>query len=122
MPAKLNVRSAPTNTATSARSYSSRGLKLLWGRAAGRCAVPSCRVELFVEPTDHDAAVFIGDIAHIEAASDDGPRANLALSGRDRDSYDNLILLCKNCHARLDGQKNTHSVEFIRHLKQYHEA
>jgi hypothetical protein len=116
------VPSVPKKTLGSGRSYSDRTLKVLWGRAAGRCAVPICRVELFAEATDYDPVTLIGDIAHIEAASDDGPRANLVLSGKKRDSYDNLILLCKNCHSKLDGQKNTHSVEFIRQLKHNHEA
>jgi hypothetical protein len=34
------------------RNYSPRILKLLWGRAAGRCAMPECRVELFVDATE----------------------------------------------------------------------
>lgn len=116
------MRSAAKKTASSGRSYGAQTLKLLWGRAAGRCAVPTCRVELIVGASEHDPVVLIGDIAHIQAASDDGPRANLALSGKERDSYDNLILLCKNCHSKLDGQKNTHSVAFIQHLKHNHEA
>lgn len=104
------------------RSYSDRTLKILWGRAAGRCAVPECRVELFADATDHDPIVVIGDIAHIEAASDKGPRANKRASAKDRDTYENLILLCKNCHARLDGQKKTNTVEAIRRLKADHES
>lgn len=64
----------------SGRSYSERTLKILWGRAAGRCAVPTCRIELFVDPTTHDPMVIIGEIAHIEASSDQGPRANVSKS------------------------------------------
>jgi hypothetical protein len=106
----------------SGRNYSPRTIKILWGRAAGRCAVPTCRVELFAEATDYDPVVVIGEIAHIEAASDSGPRGNKSKVRKDRDEYDNLILLCKNCHARLDGQKNTNSVEYIRQLRNDHEA
>ncbi len=104
------------------RSYSARTLKILWGRAAGRCAVPTCRIELFVEHTDHDPIVVIGDIAHIEAASNRGPRANVRKGIRARDAYDNLILLCKTCHARLDQQKRANTVERIRQLRKEHEA
>lgn len=86
------------------RKYSARTLKMLWGRAAGRCAIPSCRIELFCDATEHDPTVIIGDIAHIEASSDKGPRANKLLSNKERDEYENLILLCQNCHTRLDGQ------------------
>lgn len=104
------------------RSYSDRTLKLLWGRAAGRCAMPECRVEVFAEATDHDPIVVFGDIAHVAAAGDDGPRANTALDAAQRNDYDNLILLCKNCHSRIDGQKHFFSVERIKDIKQAHEA
>jgi hypothetical protein len=107
---------------SSSRSYNDRTLKILWGRAAGRCALPNCRIELFVNATDHDPIVLIGDIAHIHASSNRGPRASSRTSVGFRDDYDNLILLCKNCHARLDGQKNTNTVEYIRGLKSDHEA
>jgi CBASS immunity sensor of nucleotide second messenger signals len=108
--------------ASSSRNYSARTIKILWGRAAGRCAVPTCRVELLVDETEYDPIVVIGDIAHMAAASDDGPRADESLSARDRDQYENLILLCKNCHTRIDGQKHTNPVAVIRKLKADHEA
>ncbi len=110
------------HSGTSSRSYSGRTLKILWGRAAGRCAVPECRIELFADATEHDPIVLIGDIAHIEAASNQGPRANATSLVGSRDEYENLILLCKNCHARLDGQKHTNTFELIRQLKADHEA
>lgn len=106
----------------SARNYSDRTLKILWGRAAGRCAVTTCRVELIIDSTDFDPMVLIGEIAHIEAASDSGPRANPQKPAKARDEYENLILLCKNCHSRFDGQKNTNTVEAIRQLRNDHEA
>ena len=106
----------------SARRYDAITLKILWGRAAGRCAVPTCRTELYVGKTDYNPIVGIGEIAHIEASSDRGPRANKRLGLPNRDEYENLILLCSNCHKRLDGQKNTNTVEFIRQLRYNHEA
>lgn len=106
----------------SPRRYSARTLKILWGRAAGRCAVSDCRINLVVDATDHDPIVVIGDIAHIEASSDKGPRANRKLSSKERDSYDNLILLCKNCHFRFDAQKKTNKVQAIKQLRSEHEA
>ena len=106
----------------SARSYNGRTLKMLWGRSAGRCATPECRIQLFVDATDHDPMVIIGDIAHIHASSSKGPRATAAVTRRKLDEYDNLILLCKNCHFRIDQQKRTNTVEMIKRLKEDHEA
>jgi hypothetical protein len=106
----------------SGRQYSARTLKILWGRAAGRCAAPECRISLVVDAIGHDPIVVIGDIAHVEASSNKGPRANRKLSTKERDSYDNLILLCKNCHVRFDAQKKTNTVLSIKQLRSEHEA
>jgi hypothetical protein len=115
--------SAPLKTlARASRHYSDRTLKLLWGRAAGRCAMPECRVELFAEATDYDPIVVIGEIAHVAAVADGGPRAAAALSPHQRNDYENLILLCQNCHARVDGQEGFYSVERLRGIKESHEA
>lgn len=96
-----NRRSQVNPRSSSSRSYSDRTLKILWGRAAGRCALPNCRIELLADATDHDPIVVIGDIAHIEASGSGGPRGNVSSDLKSRDEYENLILLCKNCHARL---------------------
>src|SRR5260370_41735768 len=104
------------------RSYSNRTLKLLWGRAAGRCAMPECRVQLFAEATDYDPIVVIGEIAHVAAAADDGPRPALELDAGHRNDYGNLILLCQNCHARIDGQTGFYPVARLQDVKQSHEA
>lgn len=41
-------------------------------------------------------------MAHIVARSTEGPRGQNALTRAERDHYDNLILLCPNCHADID--------------------
>jgi hypothetical protein len=107
---------------TTTRSYSPRTLKILWGRAAGRCAMPECRVEVFADAADYDPIVVFGDIAHVAAAADKGPRANAQLTTAQRNDYDNLLLLCKNCHTRIDGQKRSYTVERLTDIKQAHEA
>jgi hypothetical protein len=106
----------------SSRSYSDRTLKILWGRAAGRCAVADCRMEIYLDATELDPMVPIGEIAHIEAASDKGPRANPGLTKKERDEYENLIILCSNCHKRFDGQKKSTTVEMVLKIKSDHEA
>ena len=104
------------------RSYSDRTLKLLWGRAAGRCAMPECRMEVFAEATDYDPIVVIGEMAHVAGASDFGPRADTGLSEKERNDYKNLILLCRNCHGRIDGQPRSNPTVYLLALKQDHEA
>lgn len=104
------------------RSYTDRDLKLLWGRAAGRCAMPECRVELFAEATDYDPIVVIGEIAHVAAAGEAGPRVVPTMTVKERNSYDNLILLCRNCHGRIDGQPGFNTIAKLTDIKQAHEA
>jgi hypothetical protein len=104
------------------RNYTDLTLKLLWGRSAGHCAMADCRVELFAEATDYDPVVVIGDMAHVAGASDDGPRSTPGLSARQRNDYENLILLCKNCHGRIDKQARSNPAERLKEIKQAHEA
>lgn len=104
-----------------ARNYSDRTLKLLWGRAGGRCAMPECRAELLADATAYDPIVVIGEIAHITAAQNRGPRANESMPAGQRNDYENLILLCQNCHAVIDGQPGTFSVERLCQIKADHE-
>jgi hypothetical protein len=106
----------------SPRRYSPRTLKMLWGRAAGRCAMPDCRVELILDDSAYDPIAVIGEIAHVGASSDAGPRPSALRNLSARDEYNNLILLCRNCHAKIDGQPRRYSVEALHKLKADHEA
>jgi len=104
-----------------ARRYSIRDLKLLWGLAAARCAFPECRQELFAEESAEDSAVVLGEIAHIVASGDEGPRADPDFPSERRDSYENLILLCPNHHTLVDKQEGHYAVERLRNWKSEHE-
>lgn len=67
--------------------------------------------------TDVDDPAVLAKIAHIEAHSDNGPRANPNLSQKDRNSYPNLILLCGTHHDLIDYQSNTYTVADLRRWK-----
>lgn len=56
-------------------------------------------------------------IAHIEGAGFDGPRANL--NKEDCDNVDNLMLLCYECHREIDFVRpDDFSVEYLKAIKQ----
>ena len=74
-----------------------------------------------IEQTAYDPAAMVGQIAHIIAHSSQGPRADPALLERERDRYDNLILLCATHHALVDGQANTYTIQQLRQWKADHE-
>lgn len=121
-PKQNPIGEAKSSATKSARYYDPQTLKLLWGRAAGRCAMADCRVELFVTEDDYDPVCVIGEMGHIAASSNAGPRAHLELDMRARDSYDNLILLCRNCHRKVDTLKLSYPRERLLEIKSNHEA
>lgn len=69
------------------------------------------------EATNGDPSAIIGRIAHIEAKSDAGPRANPLLSDQERDSYANLILLCPTHHELVDARDSIYTVDMLRGWK-----
>lgn len=100
-------------------AISDRTRKMLWGRAAGRCAL--CNRPLVLNPSDAgDREAVLGDECHIVAQGHGGPRAEgQAPSGLD--DYDNLILLCKVDHKQVDDQPAHFTPERLRQLKADHE-
>ncbi len=99
------------------RRYPAKDLKILWGLPAGYCAFPGCRQLCIAEAAQNDQAAIIGKIAHIQAHSDKGPRANPKLSASQRDCYENWILLCGTHHDLVDVQPNTYTVQDLRQWK-----
>ncbi|MCX6173889.1 MAG: hypothetical protein NTZ27_03945 [Ignavibacteriales bacterium] len=95
--------------------------KMLWGRAANRCAFPDCKIELVMDETETDDESIIGDEAHIIAQQADGPRGNPNYPIDKIDKYGNLVLLCKIHHKLADDQYNTYSVDVLGNMKNEHE-
>lgn len=104
-----------------ARNYPLADVKILYGKAANRCAIPSCRMNVALD-VPGDKSRQIGKIAHIVAHSPNGPRANSEYPQDKIDSYDNLILLCPTCHDTVDAQESKYSVDTLCKLKADHES
>jgi hypothetical protein len=87
------------------------------------CCHPLCRKKLDIPATDKDESATFGEVAHIIAHSEGGPRGNSpGLTVLDLNRYPNLILLCANHHAEVDAQENTYTVDVLRSWKTEHEA
>lgn len=95
--------------------------KMLWGRAAGRCSMPECRMELVQDATETDDETVIGENCHIVGESDEGPRADPTISMERRNTYQNLILLCNNHHKVIDSQEGEYTVARLHEIKSNHE-
>src|SRR5712691_12280199 len=93
-----------------------RDIKILWGRSGNRCAI--CKLEL----TPDGSQETLGEMAHIVAKSDEGPRGSETMAVADRDAYDNLILLCPTHHVQLDKDPATWTVARLRSMKAAHES
>lgn len=90
-------------------------LKLLWGKAAGRCSI--CKENLIL----YGETFTIGEMAHIIAKSSTGPR-NQNISNHFIDnSYDNLILLCPNHHSEIDKNPENWGIDKLKNIKNEHE-
>ena len=72
----------------------------LFAASAGYCQNPSCTSELFVELGGR--SFHIAEMAHVFAANNDGPRPNPGLSKAERGAFENLVVLCANCHTKVD--------------------
>lgn len=92
-------------------------LRELYIFSGNMCAMPDCKTLLIDE-----YGTWIGEVAHIYAASNGGPRANSDLSSEDRRKGDNLILVCSNCHTKIDSNEALFSAEKLREIKTVHEA
>ena len=121
-PKRSHISDEIISPAKSPRNYDPQTLKLLWGRAAGRCAMADCRIELFVAEPGHDPVCIIGEMGHVVASSDGGPRSNKTTRLDARDKYDNLILLCRNCHRKIDVLHESYTPERLHQIKNDHEA
>jgi hypothetical protein len=91
----------------------------LFAASAGHCQNPSCRTELFRNVKG--AEINLAEMAHIIAANSGGARADTeSLSDVERSEFDNLILLCPNCHTLIDKAPADYPVDEIRRWKQCH--
>jgi hypothetical protein len=105
------------------RNVTEKTAKIVWSKSGGMCAYPECRKMLIVAaPEDSsDPYALTGQMAHIVAHSDKGPRGGLAFFGSDRDGPENLILLCTEHHILVDQQRKSHSADWLYQMKERHE-
>lgn len=72
---------------------------------------------MFVDLKSGSAAHF-GEVAHVIAASAEGPRGDGTTQEADLGAWDNLILLCANCHTIADKVPDDHPIELLLEWKE----
>ena len=116
----------PNSTATPGlRRVVSRDIPLntqcmLWGRAAGRCEFRGCNKPLWKSSITREQ-VNIAQKAHIYAFGTYGPRPDPGQ--RDVHRLDNLLLVCHECHRKIDQHPDggRYSVSVVEAMKREHE-
>lgn len=93
----------------------------LWAKAAGRCEYDGCNKLLYKDDlTSED--INRGFVAHIIAASPDGPRGDEVLSALLVDDISNVMLMCHDHHRLIDHEQVAeHTVDRLRAMKKKHE-
>lgn len=101
-----------------------KAIKLLWSNAAGRCSFTDCNERLTVEQAAHSAPHTLGEMAHIKGKNKGSNRYDETQIYEQRDSYENLILLCPNHHTLVDKPENEemYTIDVLLKMKICHEA
>ncbi|OIQ51122.1 hypothetical protein BerOc1_03067 [Pseudodesulfovibrio hydrargyri] len=92
-------------------------IKKLYAMSGNECAMPACDTKLFSK-----AGVFLGEICHINAKNRNGSRFDPNQSDEERNGYDNLLILCPNCHTIIDSREDWYPAEALREIKKIHES
>lgn len=106
------------NNHVSRKSIPHKVVQQLWAKAAGRCEI--CN-ELLNTDEYTQANLNGGQIAHIIAAEQNGPRGNSELSAEERNNIENLMLLCYKHHRLIDEQPEEYPVDRLNVIKKEHE-
>lgn len=103
------------------RNVSRRNSNILYALSGDQCAHPDCTESLIEEATDEAEAHSKGEICHIFAVSEAGPRGKPGLTESQLNSLENLILLCRNHHTIIDGQHASYPAVQLKRWKDDHE-
>ncbi|MDM1503939.1 SAVED domain-containing protein [Myroides marinus] len=93
----------------------------LWVKSGGRCQYDGCNTPLWKDSL-MQKDLNKSYISHIVAASVDGPRGDEVLSKQLEIDFGNLMLLCDECHRRIDKREvQNHTREALIKMKQKQE-
>ena len=108
--------------AKSKRGYSQKTLKILYALSGHQCAFPECGVAITEPGTPESGPVVVGEICHIYAASEQGPRGKSGMQEEELNAPENLIILCPTHHRIVDGQPGIYTADLLKSWKLEHEA
>lgn len=94
-------------------------MKVLHMFSGGVCAM--CKTPLAMEKQDGTFSQ-MGQMAHIQGEKPGAKRYNPNMTDKERQSYNNLLLLCPTCHLGIiDNDEIKYTVEYLLNVKVEHE-
>jgi hypothetical protein len=95
---------------------------MLWGKAAGRCQFSGHNKVLWKSSVTQEQ-LNIAQKAHIYAFGEGGPRSNIEIGDDKINDLSNLILVCHECHRKIDAPKDggRYTAALLQSWKQEHE-
>ena len=98
---------------------------LLAFRSGNICVKTGCERTLAYEDEENEILSNVGEAAHIEGEKGNGKkksaRYNSDMTDDERNHYNNLIFLCKECHKVIDDNESVYTVEKLKIMKKEHE-
>jgi hypothetical protein len=104
------------------RAYTRPTLAKLYLLSRNQCAYPDCPQPIIISGDKKSDAAIIGQICHIYAVSDRGPRGKPRLTTKQRNAFENLILMCRDHHGQVDTQYKSYPAKTLIQWKRDHEA
>lgn len=91
-------------------------IRHLFALTGNTCAFSNCGKSIYDEK-----GIYQGEVCHIEAGKEGGPRYNHNLSQEKRDRFENLLVLCPYHHTVIDKDPPEYTVEKLKEIKTNHE-
>ena len=108
------------NSSNRGKSPSAFTVHMLCANSAGRCEFDGCNKYIFYDNITA-RKLNASNVAHIVAASPDGPRGDKTRSYLLSDKLENLMLLCPQHHKMIDDYVEDYPEELLLEMKKKHE-
>ncbi|WP_336026044.1 HNH endonuclease [Acinetobacter pittii] len=99
-----------------------KNIKILWGESGNLCAFPECNIE--ITALTGNKGYTLGEMAHIKGDKEGACRYDPKQTDLERNSHQNLVLLCPTHHTIIDKPENLsiYTVDFLMKMKEEHLA
>lgn len=93
-------------------------LKRLFALSSNNCTFQGCAKPM----VDDSIGIVLGEVCHIKALNRRGLRYDENQTEEERHGFENLILLCREHHIRIDSDVFNYTVEKLQEIKKAHET